>query len=168
MFELNLMLAEARSLDSSPLGEAQLKGQCSTTLECQSRLAIGGIDQIEVSVQMLDAPAMQSLNNTYRNKDSATNVLSFESGLPVLNDNESLQLLVLGDLVFCPDIIAREARQQGKSEAQHWAHMVVHGTLHLCGYDHLEPADATEMENLEIQILSGMGIPNPYQIQSVQ
>jgi len=168
MFVLNLMLATAQASDMGAVDETALKSQCIQALEYQQRVPVAEVNKIEISVQLLDSGSMQSLNRKYRNKDSATNVLSFESGMPVLDDSEAQKLLVLGDLVFCPEVIASEARQQGKSEAQHWAHMVVHGTLHLCGYDHLETTDAAEMEHLEIQILSEMGIPNPYKIQSVQ
>lgn len=125
------------------------------------------VDEVEISVQMLGENAMRALNARFRDKDRATNVLSFESELPALHDEQARTLLVLGDLVFCPDVIATEARQQDKTIAAHWAHMVVHGALHLCGYDHVEPAQASTMENLEIQILSSVGVPNPYQIQAV-
>lgn len=162
------MLADEVDAQACPLDAATLERHCFQALEQQGRTTIEDSTKVEVSVQMLDTDSMRALNHQYRNKDSATNVLSFESGMPMLCNSETQKLLVLGDLVFCPEVIASEAQQQGKSEAGHWAHMVVHGTLHLCGYDHLDTTDATEMENLEISILSGIGISNPYQIQSVQ
>lgn len=168
MFELNLMLADDQAGISCPLEISGLHRYCTLALQQQSRLDTDDVSQIEMSVQMLDSESMRALNQQYRNKDSATNVLSFESGMPVLGDSETQKLLALGDLVFCPEVIASEACAQAKSEDGHWAHLVVHGTLHLCGYDHLEPADATEMENLEIQILLRSGIANPYQAQPVQ
>jgi len=168
MFELNVMLTADHAGKSCPLDVTDLQQHCHRTLKQQSRLATADVSQIEVSVQLLDSPSMRALNHQYRQKDTATNVLSFESGMPVLKDNDEGNLLVLGDLVFCPEVIASEARQHGKSETGHWVHMVVHGTLHLCGYDHVDPLDAAEMENLEIQILSGLGMSNPYLTQPVQ
>lgn len=162
------MLADEQMPVNCPLDQDGLQHHCTLALEKQERLDTGDGTRIEISVQMLDIESMRALNQQYRDKNNATNVLSFESGMPVLGDGDESKLLVLGDLVFCPDVIASEAEQQGKSKARHWAHLVVHGTLHLCGYDHIEQADATEMEKLEIRILSGIGISNPYQAQPVQ
>jgi len=168
MFELTIMLAGDECESHCPLGAAGIKTHCERTIDQQTSLDINAVDQIEMSVKLLDTESMRALNHRYRDKDSATNVLSFESGIPVLADEHDQRFLVLGDLVLCPDVIACEAIAQGKNEFAHWAHMIVHGTLHLCGYDHLDPDDATEMENLEIQILSGCDVANPYLIRPVQ
>lgn len=114
----------------------------------------------EVSVRVVDATEMQQLNSEYRNQDKPTNVLSFPAGdldgLP--EETES----PLGDIVVCATVVADEAEQQGKSVADHWAHMIVHGTLHLLGFDHENDSDAAEMEGLEIRIMTDHGIANPY------
>ncbi|MBA3981050.1 MAG: rRNA maturation RNase YbeY, partial [Alcanivorax sp.] len=104
----------------------------------------------------------QALNHDYRGKDAPTNVLSFPFEMPeglTLSGDE----LILGDIALCADVIAREATEQGKPAAHHWAHMVVHGVLHLLGYDHVADDDAADMEALEVTILAGLGIPDPYQ-----
>lgn len=168
MFELNLMLAQSACPDVCPLLSANITAYCQSALEQQQLIDLDAVNQVEISVQMLDDKAMQSLNSQYRQKNSATNVLSFESGLPVLQQPDSSALLVLGDIVLCPEVINTEALDQGKSAQQHWAHMLVHGTLHLCGYDHVDPEEAAQMEALEIQILLNAGMSNPYDIQCVQ
>lgn len=114
----------------------------------------------ELSVRLVDKEEMRSLNRDFRQKDKVTNVLSFPAGgiagLPV----EAAPLL--GDIVICAAVVSEEAAQQGKSTDDHWAHMLVHGTLHLLGYDHQSEADAAAMEGLEARILSAHGISDPY------
>lgn len=151
-----------------PLDRQQIEACCKQTLVTQSRLDFSDVDTLELSVQLLDSQAMQALNRQYRCRNLPTNVLSFESEMPVLHDDTAGSLQVLGDLVLCPDVIVSEASEQGKPCEQHWAHMLVHGTLHLCGYDHVDPDEARIMENLEIQILSLFDHPDPYQIQTLQ
>lgn len=121
-----------------------------------------------VSVQVVSETEMQQLNRDWRGKDVATNVLSFPMEFAseldlALQAGDKEQALPLGDIALCATVINREAGEQGKSVAAHWAHMVVHGTLHLQGYDHSEDRDADEMEALEIQILQILGFENPYQ-----
>ncbi|MFC4160196.1 rRNA maturation RNase YbeY [Chitinimonas lacunae] len=114
----------------------------------------------EVTVRVVDAEEGRQLNRDYRGKDYATNVLSF-----ALNEGEPLPGLedrLFGDLVLCAEVVAREAAEQGKSLEAHWAHLVVHGMLHLQGYDHLEDDEAETMESLETLILQGLGYPDPY------
>lgn len=124
--------------------------------------AVGGPLDGEVSVRVVDLNEMQQLNGEFRDQDKPTNVLSFPAGdidgLPVDAD------LPLGDIVVCAAVVSDEARQQGKNLDDHWAHMMVHGTLHLLGFDHENDADADAMEGLEIQILTAHGIANPYTI----
>lgn len=116
-----------------------------------------------VSVRIVDAAEMQQLNSQYRGKDKPTNVLSFPAGefagLP--EDAER----PLGDLVICASVVSDEAAEQGKALQHHWAHLVVHGTLHLLGFDHEEDREAADMEAQEVSILSAHGIENPYTIQ---
>lgn len=119
--------------------------------------------EVEVCVRIVDENESQALNNQYRQKNKPTNVLSFPSEMP-----EGLPILHLGDIVICSAVVKREAEEQGKSTRAHWAHMVIHGTLHLLGFDHIDEADAVEMENLETQIMVGLLFPPPYQMQSQQ
>ena len=114
----------------------------------------------EVSVRIVDADEMQALNLEFRGKDKPTNVLSFPAGefagLPA-DARRSL-----GDLVVCAPVLHAEALAQRKALSQHWAHILVHGTLHLLGYDHLDDAGANDMESLERRILAAEGLPDPY------
>lgn len=107
----------------------------------------------EVTIRLVDADEGQTLNNEYRGKDYATNVLSFPY------DTEPV---VMGDLVICPSVVAREAAEQNKPLAAHYAHLTVHGMLHLQGWDHENDDDAQAMENEEKEILAAMGYPDPY------
>jgi probable rRNA maturation factor len=113
----------------------------------------------ELSIRIVSIEESQSLNAQYRGKDKPTNVLSFESDLP-----DFVPSAFLGDLVICAQIVANEALEQQKTLEHHWAHMCIHGMLHLMGLDHIEDADAHEMESLEITILAKLGIDDPYQI----
>lgn len=111
----------------------------------------------EVSIRLVDEAEMIGLNSNYRGQDGATNVLSFPTDLPT-----DLQLPMLGDIVICAPVVRREADEQGKPLQAHWAHMTVHGTLHLLGYDHIEDAEAAIMEALETDILKQLEYPCPY------
>ncbi len=115
------------------------------------------VAQAELTIRLVDEAESQHLNLTYRQQDTPTNVLSFPMDTDVPFD-----IPLLGDLVICAPVVAKEALQQGKSEYHHWAHMVIHGTLHLFGYDHITDKDADEMETIEINILQQFKIPNPY------
>jgi probable rRNA maturation factor len=111
----------------------------------------------ELAIRIVDAEEGQALNRDYRGKDYATNVLSFPAELP-----PELKLPLIGDLAICAPVVAREALEQGKSARDHWAHLTVHGVLHLLGYDHIVEAEAQTMEALETRILAGLGIADPY------
>jgi probable rRNA maturation factor len=111
----------------------------------------------EVAIRIVDADEGRALNLQYRGRDYATNVLSFPADLP-----PGLNLPLIGDLVICAPVVAREAAEQGKKPADHWAHLTIHGTLHLLGYDHIEEAEAEAMEGLETRVLAGLGIADPY------
>ena len=111
----------------------------------------------ELTVRVVDRAESRRLNRTFRGKDRATNVLSFPSDLPA-----AIELPLLGDIVVCAPLVAEEATAQGKPMAAHWAHLVIHGVLHLLGYDHQDEEEAGRMEALEISLLAGFGIADPY------
>jgi len=111
----------------------------------------------ELSIRIVGTREGRTLNRSYRDKDYATNVLSFPTDLPA-----GVRLPLLGDIAICAPVVRREAAEQGKPVADHWAHLTVHGVLHLLGYDHIVEAEAVRMESLETRILKGLGISNPY------
>lgn len=115
------------------------------------------LDEGELCIRITDAAESQSLNHQYRGKDKSTNVLSFPFEVP-----EGVPVTILGDLVVCAEVVAREANEQNKDLHHHWAHMIVHGCLHLLGYDHINDEDAEIMEQLERDILARLEIADPY------
>ncbi|HTF97550.1 MAG TPA: rRNA maturation RNase YbeY [Cellvibrio sp.] len=116
------------------------------------------LDEAEVSLYIVDEPESQELNSRYRGKDKPTNVLSFPADIP-----EEVGIPLLGDLVVCAPVVEQEASEQGKTLDAHWAHMLVHGSLHLLGFDHIDDHEAETMEALETKIITGLGFPAPYQ-----
>ena len=113
-------------------------------------------DQLEQTIRVVGEPESRALNLQFRGIDRPTNVLAFPS------ENDYLEYACLGDLVICAPVVNEEAQQQAKSPEAHWAHMVVHGMLHLQGYDHEDEIEAAKMEAVEIKILSTLGYSNPY------
>lgn len=118
-------------------------------------------ERAELTVRVVEASEIAELNQTYRHKAGPTNVLSFESDLPL-----ELRGAFLGDVVVCPEVLEREAVEQGKSLEAHWAHMMVHGALHLLGFDHIDEAEAQEMERMETAIMHTLKFSDPYQANS--
>lgn len=116
--------------------------------------------EFEVSVRIVDEAEGRQLNASYRDKDYATNVLSFPTEIPA--GFTQLPLQPLGDIALCAAVVEREAREQGKVLENHWAHLVIHGILHLLGYDHETDEAASGMETIEIAALQKLGIANPY------
>ncbi len=112
------------------------------------------LSDVEIGIRIVDKLEITQLNLTYRKKDKPTNILSFPMHMPPM----------LGDLVICAEVIEEEALAQKKSFDAHWAHMIIHGVLHLQGYDHETEHDAEQMEALEISLLAQLGFANPYQI----
>lgn len=111
----------------------------------------------EVTIRLVDEAESHDLNLTYRGKDKSTNVLSFPFEAP-----PEIELPLLGDLIICRQVVEKEAIEQEKALLAHWAHMVVHGSLHLLGYDHIDDDEAEEMELIETEIMHGLGYPDPY------
>lgn len=112
----------------------------------------------ELVIRIVDEAESRRLNHDYRGKDKPTNVLSFPFEAP-----PGVPIDHLGDLVVCAPVVAREAAEQGKALDDHWAHMIVHGLLHLMGYDHQNDREAEEMESLEVETLARLGISDPYE-----
>ncbi len=126
-----------------------------------AKTAVQADKDFEVTIRLVDVAESQHLNHQYRQKDSPTNVLSFPFEAP-----ESIDLPLLGDLVICAPLVAEEAVEQKKTLESHWAHLVIHGMLHLQGYDHLLEHDAEVMENLEIELMASLGFPDPYAVST--
>ena len=119
---------------------------------------LGDDAETEMTVRIVDTDESAQLNQDYCHKTGPTNILSFPFENP-----PGVNLPLLGDLIICAPVVQREAAEQQKPPLAHWAHMVVHGTLHLQGYDHIEEKDAEQMEHLEIDILKQLGFSNPYE-----
>lgn len=119
--------------------------------------ALQALPSAILTIRIVDEVESAELNQRYRQKAGATNVLSFPAELP-----EEVDLPLLGDLVICAPLVQSEAAAQGKAVTAHWAHLVIHGCLHLLGYDHNETAAAAEMESLETRLLQQLGLPDPY------
>jgi len=123
----------------------------------RAALATRGEERGEIAVRIVGEAEMRALNARYRHKDYATNVLAFAAELP-----PGVDLPLLGDIVVCAPVVEREAREQHKRPRAHWAHLLVHGTLHLLGHDHERPRAAAAMEALEKRVLAALGFPDPY------
>lgn len=123
-----------------------------------ARMALSGFDtSSELCIRIVDEEEGTLLNRTWRSKTGPTNVLSFPADpLPEIIPR------LLGDVIICAPVVEREASEQGKKREDHWAHMVIHGTLHLLGYDHINEMDAAAMEEKEISLLAELDIRNPY------
>ena len=148
MLDLDLQLAsDAADLPS----EAQFQQWVTTALR-------GTRDEAQLTIRIVDDEEGAELNETYRGKQGPTNVLSFPFEAP-----PGVEIPLLGDIVICAPKVAREAAEQGKPLQAHWAHLTIHGTLHLLGYDHIEAEEAEQMEALETELLAALGYANPYE-----
>lgn len=119
--------------------------------------AEGRAKDAELCIRIVDAAESQRLNSEFRGIDKPTNVLSFPFEAP-----PGIPVNILGDLAICSEVMQREAKEQGKLEEHHWAHLVIHGVLHLLGFDHIKNVDAEVMEALETKLLAHLGISDPY------
>ena len=151
---MNLLLSVDRATDVASPTDAILEGWVRHTLIQTASLPE---PTPELSIRITGNGEVAGLNQTYRAKAGPTNVLSFPADVPTEIDSG-----LLGDLVICAPLVQLEAAQQQKSEEAHWAHLVIHGVLHLLGHDHQIPAEAKQMEALEIDLLGHLGFPNPY------
>lgn len=133
------------------------------SLQTWAQAAWQGENPSEVTVRIVGALESQTLNHEYRGKDKPTNVLSFPFEAPA-----GITVPLAGDLVICAPVVEHEAAEQRKAPVAHWAHMVVHGMLHLQGYDHIDDKDAEVMEALEIRLLSQLGFGNPYEAEETE
>ncbi|MGB2739662.1 MAG: rRNA maturation RNase YbeY [Cognaticolwellia sp.] len=113
----------------------------------------------ELTIRLVNSDESRQLNHQYRGKDKDTNVLSFPFEVP-----DGIELDLLGDLIICVDVVEKEANDQNKDIKAHWAHMVIHGCLHLLGFDHIDDEEAEEMEALETKIVTSLGFTAPYEI----
>ncbi|SRR5690554_13831 len=132
-------------------------------IQAWAELAWQGDDPSEVTIRIVGTEESQALNHQYRGKDKPTNVLSFPFEAPA-----GITVPLAGDLVICAPVVETEAQEQHKDPVAHWAHMVVHGMLHLQGYDHIEDDDAEVMEALEIRLLAQLGFINPYEAEETE
>ena len=117
-------------------------------------------NQAELTLRLVDADEIHALNKTYRKQDKATNVLAFPSNLP---DEVLLECPLLGDVIICPTVLKEESLRLKTPLIHHWAHIVIHGVLHLLGYDHIQNHDADIMQALEAEKLATLGFNNPYE-----
>ena len=148
-------VAESDLWETLPAAEALVERACSAAVASTRRALL---PDVEVAVLLADDAHVQAVNKEWRGLDKPTNVLSFPAAPP----DRIGRSPILGDLILAFETCAREAEHDGKALADHVSHLVVHGVLHLLGYDHLTEAEAEEMEGLEIEVLAGLGIPDPY------
>jgi probable rRNA maturation factor len=153
--KLDLALQNASSSPNIP-SEAELQSWVAAALQDPNQ-------NVEITLRFVDAAEGRELNRDYRDKDYATNVLTFTFSDDIDDDMPAIAgLPLMGDLVFCCEVIEREAIEQNKPLLAHYCHMVVHGTLHLQGFDHIIDDEAETMESLETQIVTGLGYDDPY------
>ncbi len=128
-----------------------------TQVKLWAMTALRGRKEAQLTVRLVDESESRQLNARYRGKDTPTNVLSFPAELP-----SGIDIPLLGDIVVCAPLVDREAGEQNKKKNAHWAHIVIHGVLHLLGHDHQEEDEAGEMETIESDLLFSLGFPDPY------
>ncbi len=152
----------ACQVDSIPL-KAEVQSWLEQAFQAGSR---DTSRQCEVAVRIVDEKESRKLNQQFRQQDKATNVLAFPAGSPDgITGLPEVEVQALGDLVICGPLVEEEAEEQGKSPASHWGHLLVHGMLHLLGYDHQTSSQAVEMEAMEKQLLADRGFEDPYRVR---
>lgn len=143
------------STQTIPLSENEL-------IMMAERALKGHQEHAELTIRLVDAEEMIYLNNTYRKQNKTTNVLAFPCSLP---EGIDLECPLLGDVIICPEVLLTESESLHKSLKEHWSLIIIHGVLHLLGYDHIKDEDAEVMQQLEIKLLSELGYTNPYEIE---
>jgi len=159
---MKIILDLQNAVDSEQLPEFK-KIKCWVSMALKKAKA--KFKQPEITIRIVSLVESQQLNLQYRSKDKPTNVLSFPFEAPEMIPLDEIgEFLgdVLGDIVICEDILIQEAEQQNKSPESHWAHIIIHGVLHLLGFDHIDTKEAQEMESLEIEVLTDLGFNDPY------
>lgn len=152
---MQLMLEVQREIEADGIPSVEvLRSWAKAVLE-------GRKEVVELVIRIVDESESRTLNREYRHLDRSTNVLSFSSDLPAVVGSN-----LLGDLVICAPVVEREAREQGKPANLHWAHMVVHGVLHLLGFDHQNEQEAGAMERVEQEVMDRLGFPDPYEAKA--
>lgn len=141
--------------DHIPVNDAELTKLASLALRDHQNDA-------ELTIRLVDSEEMVYLNNSYRKQNKTTNVLAFPSSLP---EGIELECPLLGDIIICPEVLLEESKQYDKAITEHWSLIVIHGVLHLLGYDHINDDDARIMQSLEIKLLAELGYGNPYDIE---
>lgn len=130
------------------------------TIEQWAKITLGkALAAAELSLRFVDKTEIQILNRDYRHMDKPTNVLAFPVDIP---EEVQENCPLLGDVIICPEVLMEESLTQKKDLSQHWAHITIHGLLHLLGYDHIEEDEAKEMQEMEITCLNQLGFSNPY------
>ncbi|CEG56809.1 rRNA maturation RNase YbeY [Legionella fallonii] len=119
-------------------------------------------DDAELTIRLVNSDEMIFLNHTYRKQNKPTNVLAFPSSVP---EHVELEYPLLGDIIICPEVLLAESQQLNKSLKEHWSLIVIHGVLHLLGYDHIKEDEASVMQSLEIKLLNELGYSNPYDLE---
>ncbi|SRR5579859_168471 len=161
MTEIIVEIADEAWLAKVPDAEALCSRVAAVALGAAASLVDLPAERLEVSLLLTDDAQVQALNRDYRQQDKPTNVLSFaalDEDSPIPSDGP----ILLGDVIVARETTEREAAEEDKRLVHHLAHLVVHGVLHLLGYDHMEDDEAEEMESLERSILAGLGVPDPY------
>ncbi len=155
---MSIVLDFQQAYDTNDSIQRDIPSEQDFTTWANAVMAHQGLVDKEMTIRIVDEQESHDLNYEYRGKDKSTNVLSFPFECP-----PEVPIPLLGDLVICAPVIAREAKEQHKTIHDHYAHMVIHGTLHLLGFDHIDDGEAEAMEAIEIHILNQLDIDDPYQ-----
>ncbi len=164
MVDLSVLIEDDRWSEGPPNGDEALESIVERAVTAAIRGAEEDDAALSLAVVLTDDARVASLNKTYRGKDGPTNVLSFAAREFGVQPPEPEEAEALGDVILAFETCRREAAEQGKAFSDHCCHLIIHGVLHLLGYDHQDDDEAEEMERLEIDVLAGLGIADPYAV----